>query len=66
MPASNPRVLQKAKTIPADGFIFDLEDAVAPDLKEAARLAAVAAAGMSAITHFKTPSVPNSEISKFD
>jgi citrate lyase subunit beta / citryl-CoA lyase len=43
MPASNPRALEKAKTIPADGLIFDLEDAVAPDAKPAARLAAVAA-----------------------
>ncbi len=43
MPASNPRALEKAKTIPADGLIFDLEDAVAPDQKPAARSAAVAA-----------------------
>lgn len=43
MPASNPRALEKAKVIPADGLIFDLEDAVAPDAKPAARLAAVAA-----------------------
>jgi citrate lyase subunit beta / citryl-CoA lyase len=43
MPASNPRALEKAKAIPADGLIFDLEDAVAPDAKPAARLAAVAA-----------------------
>ncbi len=43
MPASNPRALEKAKTIPADGLIFDLEDAVAPDAKPAARHAAIAA-----------------------
>jgi len=43
MPASNPRALEKAKTIPADGLIFDLEDAVAPDAKPAARAAAAAA-----------------------
>jgi citrate lyase subunit beta / citryl-CoA lyase len=43
MPASNARALEKAKTLGADGFIFDLEDAVAPDSKEAARQAAVAA-----------------------
>jgi citrate lyase subunit beta/citryl-CoA lyase len=43
MPASNARALEKAKTIPADGLIFDLEDAVAPDAKPAARAAAVAA-----------------------
>jgi citrate lyase subunit beta/citryl-CoA lyase len=44
MPASNARVLDKAKSIPADGLIFDLEDAVAPDAKVSARAAAVAAA----------------------
>lgn len=37
MPGSNPRALEKARTLPADGLIFDLEDAVAPDAKEAAR-----------------------------
>ena len=48
MPASNPRALEKAKTIPADGLIFDLEDAVAPDAKPASRLAAVAAVASKA------------------
>src|SRR5688500_4923346 len=43
MPASTARALEKAKSLPADGFIFDLEDAVAPDAKESARAAAVAA-----------------------
>ncbi len=43
MPAANARVLEKAKTIGADALIFDLEDAVAPDAKEAAREAACAA-----------------------
>jgi citrate lyase subunit beta/citryl-CoA lyase len=37
MPGSNPRALEKARTLPADGLIFDLEDAVAPDAKDAAR-----------------------------
>ena len=37
MPGSNARALEKAKTIPADAFIFDLEDAVAPDAKLLAR-----------------------------
>ena len=37
MPGSNARALEKAKTLPADGVILDLEDAVAPDAKEAAR-----------------------------
>lgn len=45
MPSSNARALEKAKTIAADALIFDLEDAVAPDAKPAARKAAVAAAG---------------------
>jgi citrate lyase subunit beta / citryl-CoA lyase len=43
MPGSNARALEKARTLPADGLILDLEDAVAPDAKEAAR-AQVAAA----------------------
>ena len=37
MPGSNPRALEKARTLPADGLIFDLEDAVAPGDKESAR-----------------------------
>jgi citrate lyase subunit beta/citryl-CoA lyase len=45
MPSSNERALEKAKTLPADAIIFDLEDAVAPDAKEQARVQAVAAAG---------------------
>ena len=44
MPAANERALEKAKTIAADAIIFDLEDAVAPDAKDAARANAVAAA----------------------
>ena len=37
MPASNARALEKSRSLPADGLIFDLEDAVAPDAKNAAR-----------------------------
>ena len=37
MPGSNPRALEKARTLAADGLILDLEDAVAPDAKEEAR-----------------------------
>jgi len=44
MPASNPRALEKAKKLPADSLIFDLEDAVAPNAKAGAREAAIAAA----------------------
>lgn len=48
MPGSNERALEKAKTIPADALILDLEDAVAPDAKMGARekvCAAVASGG---------------------
>lgn len=44
MPAANERALEKAKTIPADALIFDLEDAVAPDAKDEARARACAIA----------------------
>ncbi len=37
MPGANPRALEKAKTLPADALIFDLEDAVAPEAKVEAR-----------------------------
>ena len=43
MPSANARALEKAKALPADAIIFDLEDAVAPDAKETAREAACAA-----------------------
>jgi citrate lyase subunit beta/citryl-CoA lyase len=48
MPAANERALDKAKSIPADALIFDLEDAVAPDAKSTARAQAVAAASSGA------------------
>jgi len=37
MPGSNARAMEKAATLPADAVILDLEDAVAPEAKEAAR-----------------------------
>ena len=37
MPGSNARALEKAKTLPADSLILDLEDAVAPEAKDMAR-----------------------------
>jgi citrate lyase subunit beta/citryl-CoA lyase len=37
MPGSNARAIEKAKTLAADVVIFDLEDAVAPDVKAEAR-----------------------------
>ena len=48
MPGANERALEKAKTLPADTVIMDLEDAVAPEAKETARdtiRAAVTAGG---------------------
>ena len=48
MPGSNARALEKAKTLPADALILDLEDSVAPDQKATARdqvCAAVAGGG---------------------
>ena len=44
MPGANTRALEKARSLPADALIFDLEDAVAPDAKAAARANVVAAA----------------------
>jgi citrate lyase subunit beta/citryl-CoA lyase len=44
MPGANTRALEKARTLAADVLIFDLEDAVAPDAKEAARANVTAAA----------------------
>lgn len=43
MPSSNARALEKARTLPVDALILDLEDAVAPDAKPSARDAACAA-----------------------
>ncbi len=43
LPAANARAIEKARTLEADVVILDLEDAVAPDAKPAARDAAVEA-----------------------
>lgn len=48
MPGANERALEKAKGLPADALILDLEDAVAPDAKEAARDRVCAAAASGA------------------
>jgi citrate lyase subunit beta/citryl-CoA lyase len=48
MPGANKRALEKAKTLPADSLILDLEDSVAPEAKAQARdsvCAAVKAGG---------------------
>jgi citrate lyase subunit beta/citryl-CoA lyase len=43
VPGSNPRALEKARTLRADALIVDLEDSVAPAAKDEARRAAGAA-----------------------
>lgn len=43
IPAANARAMEKAQSLPADAIIFDLEDAVAPAEKPAARDALAAA-----------------------
>jgi len=48
MPGANERALEKAKGIPADALILDLEDAVAPDAKAEARDRVCAAASSGA------------------
>src|SRR3981189_2552368 len=48
-PGSNARALEKARNLPADGIILDLEDSVAPDAKAMARdqiAQAIAAKGL--------------------
>ncbi len=43
LPASNAKAIAKARGLPADVVILDLEDSVAPELKDEARAAAIAA-----------------------
>jgi hypothetical protein len=45
MPGSNARAMEKARTLPADALILDLEDAVAPEAKASARAQVLAAVG---------------------
>ena len=50
MPGSNARAIEKARTLPADAVILDLEDSVAPEAKAQARqqvLDAVSAGGFA-------------------
>ncbi len=51
LPASNARAIAKARMLPADIIILDLEDAVAPEAKVEARAAAVAAAREGGFGH---------------
>lgn len=53
VPGDSPKKLSKAVDLPADAFIVDWEDAVAPDRKAAARLATKAA--MPALLERRTP-----------
>jgi citrate lyase subunit beta / citryl-CoA lyase len=64
MPGSNPRALEKARTLPADALILDLEDAVAPEAKDLARdqvASAVAARGFGereVLVRINAPTTP--------
>jgi citrate lyase subunit beta/citryl-CoA lyase len=51
MPGSNARALQKARTLNADALILDLEDAVAPGAKVAARAQVTAAVQVGGYGH---------------
>lgn len=51
LPASNAKAIAKARTLPCDIVILDLEDAVAPEAKEEARAAAVAAIAEGGFGH---------------
>ena len=51
MPGANQRALDKARTLPCDGVIFDLEDAVAADAKADARRQVVAAVSQGGYGH---------------
>ncbi|MFJ2956775.1 HpcH/HpaI aldolase/citrate lyase family protein [Streptomyces sp. NPDC087270] len=51
MPGANERALEKARTLPTDALILDLEDSVAPDAKTEARERVAAAAASGAYGH---------------
>jgi citrate lyase subunit beta/citryl-CoA lyase len=51
LPASNPRAIEKARGLPCDLAVLDLEDSVAPDQKDAARAAAVEAIRAGGFPH---------------
>jgi citrate lyase subunit beta/citryl-CoA lyase len=51
LPASNAKAIAKARTLPCDVVILDLEDAVAPEAKEEARAAAIAAVAEGGFGH---------------
>lgn len=51
LPASNAKAIAKARTLPCDMVVLDLEDAVAPEAKEEARAAAIAAVAEGGFGH---------------
>jgi citrate lyase subunit beta / citryl-CoA lyase len=51
MPGSNARAIDKARTLPCDGIVLDLEDAVAPDAKDEARRQVVTAVQAGGFGH---------------
>jgi citrate lyase subunit beta/citryl-CoA lyase len=51
MPASNPRAMAKARSLPCDAVALDLEDAVAPENKAPARAALIEQAGAGGFGH---------------
>lgn len=51
LPASNPRAVEKARALDCDVVVLDLEDAVAPEMKAEARVAAVEAARAGGFGH---------------
>ncbi|WP_395394700.1 CoA ester lyase [Novosphingobium sp. BL-8A] len=59
LPASNDRAIAKARTLPCDVVILDLEDAVAPEAKDAAREAAVKAVAEGGFGHREVVIRPN-------
>lgn len=51
MPASNRRAIEKARGLDCDAVVLDLEDAVAPELKEEARAAILAESAAGGFGH---------------
>ncbi len=51
LPASNAKAVAKACTLPCDVVILDLEDAVAPEMKDEARASAIAAVNAGGFGH---------------
>ena len=65
LPASNPRAIEKARGLAADMILLDLEDAVKPENKEAARAAAVAAARAKAFSCSMAVAIRSANLKEF-